>query len=325
MEKWGADVGAVVFAMNNLEDYESYRDTMRLYFPRNNRDLIESVDKFPEDIDETNEFGAKVIKEREIRINAFPIGELAPPEEPVVPTERALISSRPKSEINSAGLRAFMTPVADTPDDRVIQQSQQKTAAQLEAERIDRMYIKLLHQAKQEDLSEIAKRNCVFQSGVDTLGRPVIVFVGARFPEKKNKVLVEKFLKYIIRTLDPLIGQEFILVHFHANISQPQEPEFAWLKLVYKICDRKYIKWVKNFYIVHPSLWVKFTLGLLSPFMKASFTGKTVQVKSLSELFARVEQEAFSLKIPSFVYKYDQKENGSSYMGAEDTPANEGL
>ena len=36
----------------------------------------------------------------------------------------------------------------------------------------------LFYRAKEEDLTEIEKSGCLYQAGVDKLGRPVIVFIG---------------------------------------------------------------------------------------------------------------------------------------------------
>jgi len=204
------------------------------------------------------------------------------------------------------------------------EEGEDRKKKQLEDENTDRLYSTLLQQAKTEDLSEIAKRGCMFQAGQDTLGRPIIVVFGARFPEKQNRLMVQKFLKFIIRTLDALSGQDFILTYFHCCITQKQEPEFAWLQMIYRIFDRKFPN-LKYFYIVHPSLWVKFTLRLLMPFLNNTFTPKMVLLNSLAELFSRVEHESYGMKIPSFVYKYDRQENGSNYNAVEDNPANEGL
>ena len=103
------------------------------------------------------------------------------------------------------------------------------------------MYQKLLQSAKSEDLGDIARRNCLYQSGNDTLGRPIIVCVGSRFPAKKNKPLVQQLTKYIVRTLDPIADTEFVIIYLHAGIVQPQEPEFAWLKMMYRLIDLKYV------------------------------------------------------------------------------------
>ena len=43
-------------------------------------------------------------------------------------------------------------------------------------------YEKFLLRAKQEDLADIAQLQCIYQSGVDRFGRPVIVFIGRNLP-----------------------------------------------------------------------------------------------------------------------------------------------
>ena len=42
-------------------------------------------------------------------------------------------------------------------------------------------YERLLRRAKTEDLSEVSGIGCLYQSGIDKFGRPVIVFVGKWF------------------------------------------------------------------------------------------------------------------------------------------------
>lgn len=43
-------------------------------------------------------------------------------------------------------------------------------------------YERLLQRAQVEDLNEVSGIGCLYQSGVDRLGRPVIVFCGKWFP-----------------------------------------------------------------------------------------------------------------------------------------------
>lgn len=42
-------------------------------------------------------------------------------------------------------------------------------------------YERLLRKARNEDLRSIANLGCLYRSGEDRFGRPVIVFVGQRF------------------------------------------------------------------------------------------------------------------------------------------------
>jgi hypothetical protein len=43
-------------------------------------------------------------------------------------------------------------------------------------------YERLLRRARTEDLSEVSGIGCLYQSGFDRLGRPVVVFCGKWFP-----------------------------------------------------------------------------------------------------------------------------------------------
>lgn len=51
-------------------------------------------------------------------------------------------------------------------------------------------YERLLRRAKSEDLTEVSGIGCLYQSGVDRLGRPVVVFIGKWFPF--NKINLDK-------------------------------------------------------------------------------------------------------------------------------------
>lgn len=51
-------------------------------------------------------------------------------------------------------------------------------------------YERLLERAQIEDLTEVSGIGCLYQSGVDRLGRPVVVFCGKWFPA--NNLNLEK-------------------------------------------------------------------------------------------------------------------------------------
>jgi hypothetical protein len=46
-------------------------------------------------------------------------------------------------------------------------------------------YERLLRRARTEDLSEVSGIGCLYQSGYDRLGRPLIVFCGKWFPAQE--------------------------------------------------------------------------------------------------------------------------------------------
>lgn len=58
-------------------------------------------------------------------------------------------------------------------------------------------YERLLQRAQVEDLNEVSGIGCLYQSGVDRLGRPVIVFCGKWFPAQNidlEKVQLTTFM-----------------------------------------------------------------------------------------------------------------------------------
>lgn len=68
-----------------------------------------------------------------------------------------------------------------------------------------RRYERLLRRAKSEDLSEVSGIGCLYQSGVDRLGRPVVVFIGKWFPigdiDLDKVWILHKFIIYIIEMI----------------------------------------------------------------------------------------------------------------------------
>ena len=62
-------------------------------------------------------------------------------------------------------------------------------------------YERLLRRARTEDLSEVSGIGCLYQSGFDRLGRPVIVFCGKWFPA--HEIDLEKVSWIIEITKNP--------------------------------------------------------------------------------------------------------------------------
>jgi len=57
-----------------------------------------------------------------------------------------------------------------------------------------------LRRAQVEDLTEVSGIGCLYQSGVDRLGRPVIVFCGKWFPAQNidlEKVILESYTLHL--------------------------------------------------------------------------------------------------------------------------------
>jgi hypothetical protein len=73
-------------------------------------------------------------------------------------------------------------------------------------------YDRLLRRAKTEDLTEVSGIGCLYQSGVDRFGRPVIVFIG-------------KWFRFKDINLDKVNS-------FYEKKKQQQKNIHIWLKLV---------------------------------------------------------------------------------------------
>jgi hypothetical protein len=120
--------------------------------------------------------------------------------------------------------------------------------------RIER-YERLVRKAKSEDLSEVSGIGCLYQSGTDRFGRPVIVFVGRWFDIRK--INLDKALLYLVQLLDSVVNGEYVISYFHTLTTSNNRPPLSWIKQVYATLPYKYKKNLKAFYIVHPTFWTK--------------------------------------------------------------------
>lgn len=105
-------------------------------------------------------------------------------------------------------------------------------------------YERLLRRARTEDLTEVSGIGCLYQSGVDRLGRPVVVFCGKWFPS--HNIDLEKALLYLIYLLDPIVKGDYVIAYFHTLTSSNNYPSLHWLKEVYSILPYKCVLSTKN-------------------------------------------------------------------------------
>lgn len=98
-------------------------------------------------------------------------------------------------------------------------------------------YETLLRRARSEDLTEVSGIGCLYQSGVDRLGRPVVVFCGKWFPA--HQLDLEKALLYLILLLDPIVKGDYVIAYFHTLTSSNNYPALHWLRDVYTVLPYK--------------------------------------------------------------------------------------
>jgi len=203
----------------------------------------------------------------------------------------------------------------DSPDDVRAKEEAAKPKKELEREAEDRKYRSYLRKAQDEDLRDMAALNFIYQSGVDNLGRPVVVFVASQLPADSPKKL-EKVLLYMIRTLDPIVNQDYNVIYFHGNVTAQNKPPFGWLKECYGIFNRKYKKNMKRLFIVHPNFWVKLLLYFVQPFVSKKFWRKMQYVQRLFDLYEWFDPK--TLLVPEHIRKYDLELYGAEYASSGD-------
>ncbi|XP_055373976.1 protein GDAP2 homolog isoform X2 [Condylostylus longicornis] len=171
-------------------------------------------------------------------------------------------------------------------------------------------YDRLLHRAKTEDLSEISGIGCLYQSGVDRLGRPVIVFCGKWFPAQN--IDLDKALLYLINLLDPIVKGDYVIAYFHTLTSANNYPTFKWLKDVYTVLPYKYKKNLKAFYIVHPNFLTKMMTWWFTTFMAPAIKAKVHSLPGVEHLYSAICKD--QLEIPAYITEYDMTINGLHYF-----------
>lgn len=171
-------------------------------------------------------------------------------------------------------------------------------------------YERLLRRAKSEDLSEVSGIGCLYQSGVDRLGRPVIVFCGKWFPAQN--IDLEKALLYLIYLLDPIVKGDYVIAYFHTLTSSNNYPSLHWLKDVYSILPYKYKKNLKAFYIVHPTFWTKMMTWWFTTFMAPAIKTKVHSLPGVEHLYSAIAKD--QLEIPAYITEYDMATNGIHYF-----------
>ncbi|XP_028177920.1 protein GDAP2 homolog isoform X1 [Ostrinia furnacalis] len=171
-------------------------------------------------------------------------------------------------------------------------------------------YERLLRRARTEDLSEVSGIGCLYQSGVDRLGRPVVIFIGKWFPI--GDIDLDKALLYLIKLLDPIVRGDYVIAYFHTLASSANHPPFSWLKEVYTVLPYKYKKNLKAFYIVHPTFWTKMMTWWFTTFMAPAIKAKVHSLPGVEYLYSVMARD--QLELPAFVTEYDMTINGLHYF-----------
>jgi len=171
-------------------------------------------------------------------------------------------------------------------------------------------YERLLRRARTEDLSEISGIGCLYQTGKDRFGRPVICFIGKWF--RANQINLDKALLYLIYLLEPLVSNDYTIVYFHTITESENHPAMNWIRQVYEVLEYKYKKNLKAFYIVHPTMWTKLMTWWFTTFMAPGIKAKVHNITGVEYLYGMMDMN--QLEIPAFITEYDMTINGIRYF-----------
>ncbi|XP_054721464.1 protein GDAP2 homolog [Uloborus diversus] len=298
LEKYGDTVDMVVFAVEDV-DVGIYELLMPLYYPRSKDEEEYACFNLPRDIGGEN--GEPFIPERQMRIVERPFHALDEVEESVD------LAAELESSV-CIGKTAFAKMHGDL--DRHKNSTAKSTVDILTSEVTRKTrYERLLRKARNEDLRSIANLGCLYHSGEDRYGRPVVVFIGERF--KVNQLDLNKAVMYLVLTLDSIVQKDYIVVYFHTLTTNENNPSLSFLKDVYSILEYKYKKNLRAFYIVHPTFWSRLMAWWFTTFTASSIKNKVQLLGGVEYLYHLIPPD--QLEIPSFILDYDYKVNGIRY------------
>ncbi|XP_069035011.1 ganglioside-induced differentiation-associated protein 2 isoform X1 [Lepisosteus oculatus] len=294
LENHGESIETVVFAVTDVEE-PVYKKLLPLYFPRSADEEHRSLPLLPANIG--NAEGEPVVPERQIRIA----------EKPGVPEEDSEDESLDK-DLSFVGSHAFARMEGDVDKQRKLTLQGQMSEATQHKQHL-RNYNRWLCRARAEDLSDIAALKALYQTGVDTCGRTVMVVVGRNIPV--TLIDMEKALLYFIHVMDHITVKEYVMVYFHTLTNEHNHLDSEFLKKLYDIVDVKYKKNLKAFYFVHPTFRSKISAWFFTTFSVSGLKDKVHHVETLQQLFTCVVPE--QIDIPPFVLEYEARVNGPQH------------
>ncbi|XP_051174986.1 protein GDAP2 homolog isoform X1 [Leptopilina boulardi] len=303
LEQYCDYISCIVFVLEPC-DLGIYEVLLSLYFPRTPAEEENACWQLPIDIGGVD--GEPQFPDRQIRIIDNPQHALHTTDA----DEAVDLTSQLETSI-SLGDHAFTQMQGDLDRQRLLGERPltDPLADLLKQMQHKERYERLLRRAKMEDLSEISGIGCLYQSGTDRQGRPVVVFVGKWFPA--NNINLDKALLYLIQLLDPIVKGDYVIAYFHTLTTNNNYPSLSWLREVYNVLPYKYKKNLKHFYIVHPTFWTKMMTWWFTTFMAPAIKQKVHNLPGVEYLYEVMSPN--ELEIPAYITEYDMTINGLRY------------
>lgn len=320
LEQYRAEIVIACLEPNERGIYEVLAP---LYFPRDPLEERSALWQLPKDVG--GAYGEPQLADRQIRIIHNPQHSVmidADDDSDTSPQDLEMGSDVEYSNINlslathlTGGTHSFTQMQGDLDRQRLLGDRPRMVYESVLDEGLEGIehqerYERLLRRAKSEDLTEVSGIGCLYQSGVDRLGRPVVVFCGKWFPAQN--IDLEKALLYLIYLLDPIVKGDYVIAYFHTLTSSNNYPSLHWLKDVYSILPYKYKKNLKAFYIVHPTFWTKMMTWWFTTFMAPAIKTKVHSLPGVEHLYSAITKD--QLEIPAYITEYDMATNGIHYF-----------
>lgn len=306
LDRFPSSLDTVIFCVEN-SDRGIYDCLLPLYFPRSAVEEDSARWQLPRDVGGSDGEPTQP-PDRQIRIIDNPQHAMA-----MHADEEVIELSNQLEGVATLNDHAFCQMQGDLDQQRLLgDRSYHDPIAEIMVKEIrhQERYERLLRRAKAEDLTEVSGIGCLYQSGVDRLGRPVVVFVGKWFPF--NKINLDKALLYLITLLDPIVKGDYVIAYFHTLTSSNNYPSLSWLKEVYNVLPYKYKKNLKAFYIIHPTIWTKMMTWWFTTFMAPAIKQKVHNLQGVEYLYAAMSPD--QLEIPAYITEYDMSVNGLRYF-----------
>nr|QSG73581.1 ganglioside-induced differentiation-associated protein 2 [Alvinella pompejana] len=310
LEKYGDTIDTVVFVVTG-EDEDVYISLLPLYFPRSEHEEDFAAYQLPDDVG--NEDGEPVIKERQIRIMGKPAYEAQKfnwksPEE----LEESININEAFDTSIAVGAHSFSKMDDDIDKKRRIRLQYETHIALLNKEQYKR-YEKWLKRSYQEDLSPMESLRCLYQSGFDVYGRPVVVFIGRHFPA--TKIDLDKFTLYLVQLMDNIVNKPYVIVYFHTLTQSDNHLDAGYLRSLYNLLDSRYKQNLGAVYVVHPTFWSKVMTWFFMTFNTTDLKSRIHNIPGLEYLFKRIPMD--QLDIPDFISDYDIQVHGTRYYNPD--------
>jgi len=161
--------------------------------------------------------------------------------------------------------------------------------------RNEMLYVQFLQEAQRHDYSDLEKLDFLYTCGLDDEGRSVVVLIGSNLPAKTTDL--DRVFLYLIKTLDPVVQRDYVVVFVAANMSSANNPGFSWLRKVYSIFNRKFKKNLKKLYIIEAKSWVRIVAHLFMGVVSRKFWAKLVWVSPINDIFRHLKPSA--VRFPS--------------------------